>query len=459
MTARVAFAALLAALALAPAAPAATTVGSTLPAWTGDTLACDNVAGCTFVPRTISGQVIAMPYDGVIVRWSARMPTAADTTALDFKAVQLTATGASPRAGQLTLSPPATAGALVSGAAALPVDAGDLIAIDLDDGDEIGITPHTLFNSSSWTYFTPLTSDRPPDQIDNDDFEMAFNATVERDADHDGYGDETQDKCPQLTALTTTTCRGSVRISVVAGQSGIGVVGVGRHMPIHATIGMGGTEAVAGARLELTLPNGLKPVKLSGSAFCTISAQKVICPAGMLAPPNQGYTLDVDAVAERPAVGAVQATGTNAFGDTVSAQDAVRLTTDKRCGLRIPIKPGGDKGTNGGDRLTGTRSDDELVGRGGDDCLTGGPGDDVLAGGDGNDRLVAGTGADLARGNAGNDRLIGGPGRDRLEGGPGDDAISAADGQRDLVRCGPGEDRATVDRLDRVSGCERVRPR
>jgi hypothetical protein len=43
-----------------------------------------------------------------------------------------------------------------------------------------------------------------------------------------------------------------------------------------------------------------------------------------------------------------------------------------------------------------------------------------------------------------------------LKGGPGNDVLLAADGKRDLVDCGKGRDRATVDRIDRVRGCESV---
>jgi hypothetical protein len=35
--------------------------------------------------------------------------------------------------------------------------------------------------------------------------------------------------------------------------------------------------------------------------------------------------------------------------------------------------------------------------------------------------------------------------------------LRARDNQRDVVDCGPGRDTAYVDRLDRVSGCERVK--
>jgi hypothetical protein len=66
-------------------------------------------------------------------------------------------------------------------------------------------------------------------------------------------------------------------------------------------------------------------------------------------------------------------------------------------------------------------------------------------------------GADVLRGGAGNDWLSGGAGRDVLSGGAGNDALDAVDGARDVVRCGPGYDQVTADRLDVVSrDCESV---
>jgi len=62
-------------------------------------------------------------------------------------------------------------------------------------------------------------------------------------------------------------------------------------------------------------------------------------------------------------------------------------------------------------------------------------------------------------GGAGNDRLRGGRGRNHLSGGAGKDTVNARNRQRDRVDCGPGRDRASVDRSDRVRRCERVRRR
>jgi hypothetical protein len=92
-----------------------------------------------------------------------------------------------------------------------------------------------------------------------------------------------------------------------------------------------------------------------------------------------------------------------------------------------------------------------------DDSFTGSPEAERVRGGRGRDRLRGRGGADCLAGGRGADAIAGGGGRDALTGGAGPDRLRARDGRRDLVRCGRGEDTATVDRRDLVSGCERVR--
>jgi hypothetical protein len=46
-----------------------------------------------------------------------------------------------------------------------------------------------------------------------------------------------------------------------------------------------------------------------------------------------------------------------------------------------------------------------------------------------------------------------------MSGGPGNDTISAADGKKDSVNCGPGNDHATADKKDKLRGCEHVSTR
>ena len=114
-------------------------------------------------------------------------------------------------------------------------------------------------------------------------------------------------------------------------------------------------------------------------------------------------------------------------------------------------------GTPFGDALLGLGGADLLSGLAGDDCLSGGPGADRLNGGPGSDRLRGGGGNDALAGGRGRDRLTGGGGRNNLSGGAGNDRVDTRNRRRDRVDCGPGRDRARVDRSDRVRRCERVR--
>ena len=101
------------------------------------------------------------------------------------------------------------------------------------------------------------------------------------------------------------------------------------------------------------------------------------------------------------------------------------------------------EGGSGVALLRGTPYDDRICGRGAREWIEGRRGADALLGG------------------GGSDTISGGPGRDTVEAGPGADLVLVRDGEPDRVSCGPGRDRAVVDRLDAVSGdCERVaRPR
>jgi Ca2+-binding RTX toxin-like protein len=113
-------------------------------------------------------------------------------------------------------------------------------------------------------------------------------------------------------------------------------------------------------------------------------------------------------------------------------------------------------GTAQADRLTGTADHERLLGRGGHDRLAGRGGHDCLYGEAGNDWLSGGDGDDALYGGAGRDRLSGGRGVNQYDAGAGADVVRAANGRRETVRCGPGDDRVRADRTDRLRDCERV---
>jgi hypothetical protein len=102
----------------------------------------------------------------------------------------------------------------------------------------------------------------------------------------------------------------------------------------------------------------------------------------------------------------------------------------------------------------------EVRGTVGGDRLGGGTGPDLLRGRDGADRVNGFGASDCLFGGSGSDELRGGKGSDELRGGHGDDLVYARDGQRDVVRCGIGDDKAVVDSVDLLReghGCERAR--
>ena len=128
-----------------------------------------------------------------------------------------------------------------------------------------------------------------------------------------------------------------------------------------------------------------------------------------------------------------------------------------------------------GDRITGSPRADAIYGYAGNDTLRGGRGDDTLDGGAGNDVVMGQAGADIVAGGHDQDLVDGGPGQDTIYGEyalgcngtdsciGGADVIRAQDGQRDLISCGIGTDRAQIDRFDVVrdipgsTECEQLR--
>jgi Ca2+-binding RTX toxin-like protein len=147
--------------------------------------------------------------------------------------------------------------------------------------------------------------------------------------------------------------------------------------------------------------------------------------------------------------------GTDTIGcggghDVVLADPTDQVARDCEVVGRADRRPGHGyvfRGSNGADRIQPPYFWDPGVvhGRGGDDLLLtpGDYGSFKLYGGSGHDRIQSGNGVDL------------------LDGGPGNDVLrangDAVKDHHDTLRCGPGFDRAYVDRGDRVArDCERV---
>lgn len=227
---------------------------------------------------------------------------------------------------------------------------------------------------------------------------------------------------------------------------------------------------LAGALALLVAASGAQAGTVSGRLVVTFRANPGERNDVTLAPDGDrlriidlGAPLEVgdgcDRVAEDEAVcGTVSPDGLDALILTGDGADEVFVETG-----RAKLGPGSDVGV--GTSISGGRGEDTLRGLAPGSLLSGGSGDDDVRGSFGHDFLLGRSGSDLLVGNRGSDRifggrggdhLIGGKGDDRIAGGPGDDLVQAADDRRDEIACGPGMDRAYLDRSDHAFGCELV---
>jgi Tol biopolymer transport system component len=228
----------------------------------------------------------------------------------------------------------------------------------------------------------------------------------------------------------------------------------------------GGVRLVSAEGLGITFgsvswsPDASRLLVPTRSGYGIVSADGATGPRLDVAPPAadggrysswspDGATIAIDE--------SVRGCRTGSLALTRPALDSLEVLTSD---CRIVGTPRADTivGTELSDVIRALGGSDRVFGGAGNDTIDGGPGNDVLHsdarggtldGGDGNDTLLAEKGDDL---------LIGGRGRDVIRAGAGQDRIVARDGFQDVVDCGPGVDRATVDRFDVVRGCETVRP-
>jgi uncharacterized repeat protein (TIGR01451 family) len=390
------------------------------------------------------------PADGVLVRWTLRTDTAANVAPAVFRNGALLQSG-----DAVTTTSP-----LTTVPVRLPFRTGDQLGMHRDTS---GTMPEAVRGGT-----------------------LLVSAVIEPDADHDGYGDETQDACPFEASLHVAPCHADIALAMTGPAFGV----VDREAPYDVTVANHGPSAAADVTLTDVIPAGARFVRTAGAGTCTPGAT-LRCTLPPIAPGSSAtVTVVLAGTSEGASIHHAVSVTTSSIdatpGDHATAIDtlvtgasvAPPAPTLNGAACANPAFGGRDDdvlfGSSFGDRLFGRQGRDLLRGRDGNDCLYGGEGNDVLDGdggddglwgGDGRDRLFGGTGSDRIlggakgdelHGDAGNDQLFAGTGRDRLWGGAGNDTISARDGSRDVVQCGAGLDRVMADRRDRVRGCERV---
>jgi hypothetical protein len=263
-------AALVAAAAAAAPAAASTTVGADI---TGNsTTSCTSG---TFAFDTSATELVPAG-GGVITSLTSK-------SALDGKHVSLKVVR--PGAGAATVLATTPLMAYSSGVVSqtglhVPVQAGDAVGIWVgDDNAQCGVNdggPEPISIGMIGT--DPQTGASVP-VTSAAGARVAVTGTLEPDADHDGFGDETQDSCPSDAAIHEGSCvvdLGAV-LTAVPSKIGVGDVSV-----LTATISNASTGTGQGITMLTTPSPGLSIVTTSLGSACTF-AGALSCPLGSLA--------------------------------------------------------------------------------------------------------------------------------------------------------------------------------
>lgn len=188
-------------------AGAATRIGSDCP-MTGTS------ATSLGLPGTSPISSYLVPADGVIVNWGSNVNATSATEVL-IVATQLGPTQFRVDAASIaSLVPPGVNNV----PARIPVKAGQMIGsatsmlhcADVGSSVRVEMSATPTAVGSVHTPAAILTSSK-----------LALFADIEADGDHDGFGDETQDKCPQLAAYQTTCPAPLLGATVIASGNSV----------------------------------------------------------------------------------------------------------------------------------------------------------------------------------------------------------------------------------------------
>jgi hypothetical protein len=199
----------------------------------------------------------------------------------------------------------------------------------------------------------------------------------------------------------------------------------GQTLNLAVAVANRGAQDATDVTLRVGLSGVVSPLASGTPSECAISDPGILCRVGNLASgTSKQLRLGMRA----------QQTGRVELPLSVRGGEADVNIDDNDLDVTIQVTDV----TESGVRKRGTAKADRLVGSAYADVLDGRAGPDHLFG------------------YAGNDILIGGLGKDEIKAGSGNDTIRAREKTRDVVRCGPGVDTVTADRIDVLTNCENV---
>lgn len=159
------------------------------------------------VQKTVDGVSTALPFDGVVVRWRV----------LSSHSANFRVRVVSPQAGSglkvlsssavesVSVEPSPPIGKVTSFATRLPIPAGSYVGLASPTKSLLPVALHASGASETEFHDAPdgtVISEPGTARLS----EVAYDADVEPDADHDGYGDVSQDSCPGASAIHEGRC-------------------------------------------------------------------------------------------------------------------------------------------------------------------------------------------------------------------------------------------------------------
>jgi uncharacterized repeat protein (TIGR01451 family) len=318
-------AALVATAAVPASAGAAVTIGSPLVANATNNAPPGScmVTACTYT-QTDAAVVPVAQYvvpdtiaHGVVVGWSFKVSSG--SVALQILRPQ--GAGSYAEAGRSAAVAAGGGNVVVTSATRLPVQAGDAIALYNDANALVMSTSMVNFFASnvvrSFDPAVDATAAAPTGATPYSQLELQ--ATIEPDADADGFGDETQDQCPS-DPTRQTACSADLQ---VAASGTPGRLKAGQIAGYTFTVHNAGSSPAVNATLALTPPAGLSPSSLASTVG---SCGGTTCSLGTLA---SGATAQITFSLATSAVGTITVSGaaTSAVADPNPADNSASVST------------------------------------------------------------------------------------------------------------------------------------
>lgn len=179
------------ALALASSAGAATTIGSKCVSNSGS-------PSTHFTTGTSNGESYVVPFNGVLTTWGTDRTQ--DPNPASVAAVLGSPTGPNWVVLSSTAYENVPGSSAASFAARLPVSAGQTLGSATFYSNPPVMCSTSNISDAGVYYGNPIAVGTPFSPTTINSYKAAIWATIEPDADGDGYGDDSQDKCPQSAA-------------------------------------------------------------------------------------------------------------------------------------------------------------------------------------------------------------------------------------------------------------------